>query len=327
MKLLGSIVFIFLFLITCDRGPSLPSGDLAFFIPGALSDTPYYGELQAGLEAGAAKHSRTVVVYEGGRIRSRWQSQIMELSRLGEYAYIVTVGPSMDEALLEVKTRYPDQEYIVYDGNTGSRPYRRGVKLSHLELAYLFGVYAGTVQQGYQGRGRIVAGPLGVLATPNSLDFLKKGVFQGLSAVTPFPQIKDRLVLSHTSTAEAARGARELYRNSGIILYGADIASQGVLNSAIEFDKFLMAYGEDLPLSPRVLASGKALVEKAAYDQTLRLLEGSFPEGSSVYLGYYEGYIDFRARATVNDLPLKNESLLVLEAEIEKLRTGQLFLR
>ncbi len=303
---------------------------LAVFVPGVLAGSPTYEMMDKGVRQAAAETGAEVKTVEGGFNQAEWKPQVLALAAEKRYDLIVTSNPSMPEICRDIKKIYPDQEFLVLEGSRVENDTVATFLFSHLDLSYMLGFFAGLVTQSNELEGANAELRVGLIAGqeyPEMMQKIKPGFEQGVTAAAPGGSVDFRVIGNWYDAAKASDLAQGMFDEGvDIILTIAGGANQGVVSAAKEKGKYVLWYDTDgYSIEPGViLGSGIIREDIAAYEQTSLFLKGELEQGSSVYAGAAEGYVDFIEDSDLYRSSVPESIREALSTEAERLRSGSL---
>ncbi|MDR2392934.1 MAG: BMP family ABC transporter substrate-binding protein [Treponema sp.] len=289
--------------------PTKGTGDPAFqrsiavFIPGVMSGSPIYemlaqGVKQAGAEKSTEERTVTVTVIEGGFNQAEWEGRITALAASGNYDLIVSSNPSLPAIAASVASKFPKQRFLLLDGKIEGNPQIYTLRYNQREQAYMAGHIAALVA----GEGAPEGGPavrIGLVAGqeyPAMNEVILPAYREGARQVDPQATVDFRVVGNWFDAGKGAELAADMIRGGAkVILSIAGSANEGVVQAAAEAGAKAVWFDiNGYAVRPgTVVGSAVVYQDKAAYEQTLRFLEGTLPFGKAELLGVAEGYVDF----------------------------------
>jgi simple sugar transport system substrate-binding protein len=311
-----------------------PQRSIAVFIPGAMSGSPIYemlaqGVKQAVAEKNGAQATLTVTVIEGGFNQAEWEGRITALAASGTYDLIVSSNPSLPAIAASVSSKFPKQRFLLLDGALEGNPQIYTLRYNQREQAYMAGHIAALVagEGATEARAAVRIGLVAGQEYPAMNEVILPAYREGARQVDPQATVDFRVLGNWFDAGKGAELAADMIRGGAkVILTIAGSANEGVVQAAAEagakvvwFD--INGYG----IRPgTVVGSSVVYQDKAAYEQTLRFLEGTLPFGKAELLGVAEGYVDFIEadpdyRASVS-APIREKQRVL----IEQIRSGAL---
>ncbi|WP_041610943.1 BMP family ABC transporter substrate-binding protein [Treponema primitia] len=269
---------------------------IGIFIPGVMSGSPIYEMLAQGVQRAAADKAGTeATVIEGGYNQAEWESRVTSMAASGDYDLIVSSNPSLPTIAEAVSAKFPQQRFLLLDGELSGNPMIYTLRYNQREQAYMAGYIAALITE--------AAGPqvrkIGLVAAqeyPAMNKVILPGFGEGGRAVNPGYTVDFRLVGNWFDAERGAEIAQDMILGGVKVILGiAGGANEGVLQAASEAGAKVVWFDiNGYALRPGVVV-GSAILhqERAAYEQTRRFLEGSLPFGSAEMVGVADGYVDF----------------------------------
>jgi simple sugar transport system substrate-binding protein len=285
------------------KGPADQGPAIAVFIPGVMSGSPIYELLAKGVRQAAEEKSGpqgtvSVTVIEGGFNQAEWEGRITALAASGRYELIVSSNPSLPAIASSVSAKFPQQRFLLLDGELAGNPRIYTVRYKQREQAYMAGHIAALVAleaapEGMQARRiGLVAGQ----EYPAMNEVILPGYREGAQHADPDCTVDFRVLGNWFDAGKAAELAADMIRGgAAVILCVAGGANEGVVQAAFEAGAKVVWFDTNgYGVRPgTVVGSAVLYQDKAAYEQTIRFLEGTLPFGSAEVLGVAEGYVDF----------------------------------
>ncbi|MDR1302472.1 MAG: BMP family ABC transporter substrate-binding protein [Treponema sp.] len=276
---------------------------IAVFIPGVMSGSPIYEMLAAGVKQAAAEQSTaerpvTVTVIEGGFNQAEWESRITALAASARYDLIVSSNPSLPAIASAVSVKFPQQHFLLLDGELAGNPRIYTLRYNQREQAYMAGHIAALVagEADQEVRTGIRIGLVAGQEYPAMNEVILPAYRAGAQRVDPSCTVDFRVVGNWFDAGKGAELAADMIRGGAkIILSIAGGANEGVVQAAFEAGAKVVWFDTNgYGVRPgTVVGSAVVYQDKAAYEQTLRFLEGTLPFGSAELVGVAEGYVDF----------------------------------
>jgi simple sugar transport system substrate-binding protein len=270
-----------------------------------MSGSAVYEMLAAGVRSAVDEYNAEggtaeLAVIEGGYNQAEWENKITAMAASASYDLIVSSNPSLPQIVSVVSLKFPDQHFLLLDGELKGNPQVYTLRYNQREQAYMAGYLAALVtedlsadlQSGTEKRAGLIAAQ----EYPVMNNVILPGYLEGVRAVDPEYSVEFRIVGNWYDAAKAAELAADMIHGGiQVILCIAGGANEGVVQTAsllgarvIWFDT--NGYG----IRPGTVAGSAVLYQdKAARNLTLRYLEGDLPFGSSETAGVAEGYVDF----------------------------------
>jgi len=339
MKYLGAFFLAVALLAGCkntEKGKSSESGvSIAVFIPGVLAGSAIYEMLADGTKKAAEEFAATgqnapaptVTVIEGGFNQAEWESQITTLAASRIYHLIVTSNPSMPVIISSISQKFPNQKFLLLDGELKGNPNVYTLRYNQREQAYMAGYIAALVSLENNKGGAKTIGLLAAQEYPAMNDIILPGYLEGARAVDPAFSVDFRVVGNWFDAVKAAELAAGMIRSGAIVLLPiAGGAGQGAVQEAYEAGAKVVWFDTNgYAIRPgTIIGSAILRQDKAAYEKTMLYLKGELPFGKAEVAGTADGFVDF-----VEDDPLyiSTVSRKIREKQtqlIACLRTGEL---
>jgi simple sugar transport system substrate-binding protein len=297
-----------------------------------MSGSPIYEMLARGVEKAAAEHSHVDVnVVEAGYNQAEWESKLTSLAAAGSYDLIVSSNPSLPALAQSVSEKFPNQKFLLLDGEISGNPNLYTMRYNQREQAYVSGHIAALIAlEGKTGAGG--SKKIGLLAGqeyPAMNDIILPAYGEAARSVDPGFAVDFRVVGNWYDAAKGAELALDMIRNgAAVILCIAGGANEGAVQAASETGARVIWFDTNgYGIRPGTVV-GSAILRQdlAAYEQTKRFLEGTLPFGRAEVVGIKDGYVDF-----VEDDPDYTASVspAIREKQAEllrRLRSGELVL-
>jgi simple sugar transport system substrate-binding protein len=307
---------------------------IGVFVPGVSSGSPVYEMLVEGVLAAVEQYNAgtervTVTVIEGGYNQAEWENKITAMTAAGSYNLIVSSNPSLPDIVSRVSEKFPDQHFLLLDGEMKGNSHVYTLRYNQREQAYMAGYIAAlqteTELNGEQRRIGLVAAQ----EYPVMNKIILPGFLEGARAVQPSYEVDFRIVGNWYDAAKAGELAADMI-HGGVraLLCIAGGANEGVVNAANRRNAKVVWFDSNgYNVNPgTVIGSSVIRQDIAARNQILRYLEGTLPFGSAEVMGVNDGYVDF-----IQDDPVYLETVPAgirekQAAMIEKIRSGTLVL-
>jgi len=315
---------------------------IGVFVPGVSSGSPVYemlveGVLRAANESNVAAGTErvTATVVEGGYNQAEWENKVTAMTASGSYDLIVSSNPSLPDIVSKVSEKFPDQHFLLLDGELGGNSSVYTLRYNQREQAYMAGYIAALeTERGIAERGggadNSAARRVGLVAAqeyPAMNNIILPGYLEGARAVHPDYEVDFRIVGNWYDAVKAAELATDMIRGGvRVLLCIAGGANEGVISAASERDAKVVWFdsnGYNIK-KDTVIGSSVLRQDVAAYNQVLRYLAGELPFGQAETMGVNDGYVDF-----VQDDPVYLETVPAEVREkqaamIERIRSGEL---
>lgn len=296
---LGSVLFFGVPLFASGGTEEDASTSIAVFIPGVMSGSPIYEMLADGVERAAAEYdSVQVQVIEAGFNQAEWETKLNSLAASAAYDLIISSNPSLPALAASVSEKFPEQKFLLLDGELSGNPSIYTLRYNQREQAYMAGHMAALVSKAGLGSAGAY-GKIGLVAGqeyPAMNTVIKPGFLEGARAVDPGFELDFRVVGNWFDAAKGAELATAMIREgSSVILCVAGGANQGVVQAAFEQGAKVIWFDiNGYAVQPGTVVGSSILrQDKAAYEQTKRFLQSELPFGSAEVVGVAEAYVDF----------------------------------
>ncbi|MDR2662606.1 MAG: BMP family ABC transporter substrate-binding protein [Treponema sp.] len=309
---------------------------IGVFIPGVMSGSPVYEMLARGAReaveqynAGAGQNAAELTVIEGGYNQAEWETKVTAMAASGSYDLIVSSNPSLPDIVSRVSVKFPDQYFLLLDGELPGNTKVYTLRYNQREQAYMAG-YIAALETEAALAGSDRPRRVGLVAAqeyPAMNNVILPGFVEGARAVHPGYEADFRIVGNWYDAAKAAELAAEMIHSGvRVVLCIAGGANEGVLQTASQEGARVVWFDTNgYSIRPgTVIGSAVLYQDAAAYNQILRYLEGTLPFGTAETLGVNNGYVDF-----IQDDPeyIKTVSPEIREkqaAMIQRIRSGDL---
>lgn len=283
--------------------PTTDLFSIGVFVPGVVEGSPTYELLVSGVQRAAEEANALVKVVEGGFNQALWEQGVMSMAASEEYDLIVSSNPEIPDIVQTVLDSFPDQRFLVMDAYLEGNDRVHTVMFNQREQAFLAGYFAGVLAEQMDGSSTpLRAGLLAGQEYPIMNEVILPGFELGLRAVDPEATVDFRVLGNWYDAGRAAELADSMYATgSHAILAIAGGGGQGVIAAARDRDAAVIWYDTPgLDEAPGiVLGSTYIKLDEAAYERTLRAIEGELAYGEAEVLGVADGYVGF-----VEDDPL-----------------------
>jgi simple sugar transport system substrate-binding protein len=312
-----------------------PEADLysiGVFVPGVVEGSPTYEMLVDGVRRAADESgTATVKVVEGGFNQALWEQGVTSMAASGEYDLIVSSNPEIPDIVLNVLEAFPDQSFLLMDAWLQGNPQVHTVMFNQREQAFLAGHFAGLV-----GRSEMVAeqdtmraGLLAGQEYPIMNEVMLPGYELGLRSVDPDATVDFRVLGNWYDAGRAAELASSMYATgSHIVLTVAGGGNQGVISAARERDAYVIWYDTPgLDEAPGVvIGSTYVELDRAAYERTLRAIQGELAFGQADILGVADGYVGFVEDDSLYERHVDETVRAEMSVMVNKMKQGDVYL-
>ncbi|MDR1250269.1 MAG: BMP family ABC transporter substrate-binding protein [Treponema sp.] len=269
---------------------------IGIFIPGVMSGSAIYEMLAQGVERAAAETGGVdATVIEGGYNQAEWESRVTSMAASGEYDLIVSSNPSLPAIAGAVSEKFPQQRFLLLDGEWAGNPNIYTMRYNQREQAYMAGHIAALISE-EAGQALPKVGLVAAQEYPAMNNIILPGYLDGAQAVNPGFTVDFRLVGNWFDAARAAEIAEDMILGGvKVILAISGGANEGALQAAADRGAKVVWFDTNgYGLRPgTVVGSAILRQEQAAYEQTKRYLAGTLPFGDAEVVGVADGYVDF----------------------------------
>jgi simple sugar transport system substrate-binding protein len=272
-----------------------------------MSGSPIYEMLAAGVNRAAAEQAGvTVNVIEGGFNQAEWEPRITALAASGRYDLIISSNPSLPAIAQGVSAKFPNQKFLLLDGEIAGNPNIYTLRYNQREQAYMAGHIAALITLDRSG-GKEEAGEgsgkppplIGLVAGqeyPAMNGIILPGYLDGAKAVESSFAVDFRVVGNWFDGGAGANLAADMIRRGvAVILCIAGGANEGVVQAASEAGaKTIWFDTNGYGIRPGTVVGSAVLhQDRAAYEKTKLFLEGALPFGAAEIVGVADGFVDF----------------------------------
>ena len=297
---------------TPDAGTSAPGGSAvddgvfktAIMVPGIVGENPIFQMLVGGITKGCSELGLPEPkVVEGGDNWAAYNRYLASFADAGEYDVIITFTDSMCDSIKQWASKYPDQKFILIDGDLESYVDAMPANVYAMrnrdeELGYIGGYFCGLVTQSSMERANEDLS-IGLVFTseydPWELD-IKPAFINGAHAVNPDIQVINSIVGDWVDPLKGAEVTRALFAQGvDIVWYTTGASTYGCVTEAAAQGKYAVASDNNaISLDPETIV-GCTMIngENIAYDVFVRAAKGELPYGSFEVLGAADGAITF----------------------------------
>ena len=337
MKYFGVFFLAMALLTGCKKAeqakPSESSVSIAVFIPGVMAGSAIYEMLAEGTRKAAeefnasGKRTAEVTVIEGGVNQAEWETSITTLAASQSYDLIVTSNPSMPVIVSSILQKFPNQKFLLLDGELAGNPSVYTFRYNQREQAYMAGYIAALVSLENNQGGAKTIGLLAAQEYPVMNNIILPGYLEGARAVDPAFNVDFRVVGNWFDAAKGADLAAGMIRSGATVLLPiAGGAGQGAVQAAFEAGAKVVWFDTNgYAIRPgTIIGSAILRQDKAAHEKVMLYLKGELPFGKAEVAGTADGFIDF-----VEDDPLYiaavSQAIRDKQAQlIARLRSGEL---
>jgi simple sugar transport system substrate-binding protein len=276
-----------------------------------------------------------VNVIEGGFNQAEWEPRITALAASGTYDLIVSSNPSLPAIAQGVSAKFPDQKFLLLDGEIAGNPRIYTLRYNQWEQAYMAGHIAALITLARNGGAGGTESPrIGLVAGqeyPAMNNIILPGYLSGAKAVDSSFAVEFRVVGNWFDGGAGANLAGDLIRRGvAVILCIAGGANEGVIQAASEAGAKVIWFDTNgYGIRPgTVVGSAVLRQDRAAYEKTRLFLEGALPFGAAELVGVAEGFVDFVEddpdyRVAVSPEIREKQAALVARIRSGELRLGE----
>jgi simple sugar transport system substrate-binding protein len=315
---------------TLKNGTPSQISAIAVFIPGAASGSPIYEMLVNGVKRAAEEFPGVSTQFiEGGYNQAEWEGKLTAIAASGKYSLIISSNSSMPALAQSVSLKFPEQRFLLLDGELSGIPNIYTLRYNQREQAYMAG-YLAALLASEAGGGRI--GLIAGQEYPAMTQTILPGYSEGAADVNSAIEVDFRVAGNWYDAAKCAELAAGMIKDGDhVLLCIAGGANEGAVQAVAEspasgariiwFDTNGYAIRP-----PYIVGSSVVFQDKAAYNKTKLFLEGNLPFGAAELVGVRDGYVDF-----IEDDPLYTEAVSSAVREkqhamLAQLRSGSLIL-
>jgi simple sugar transport system substrate-binding protein len=334
-----------LIFVSCKRPPKVErqtapeNVSIAVFVPGAASGSPIYEMLVDGVRRAVSEYnneengkSASALVIEGGYNQAEWEAKLTMLAASGKHDLIVSSNPSIPSLAQAVQAKFPNQRFLLLDGELSSNPNIYTLRYNQREQAYMAGYLAALLVEETAVK---TGGKIGLIAGqeyPAMLQTILPGYREGAATINSGITVDFRVVGNWYDAVKCAELASGMIKSGcRVLLCVAGGANEGAVQAAVEATeqginggvKIIWFDVNGYAVRPPYIAGSCVLFQdKAAYNKTKLFLEGKLPLGTAEIAGVRDGYVDF-----VEDDPLYTAAVSAAVREkqhemLERLRFG-----
>jgi simple sugar transport system substrate-binding protein len=286
--------------------------------------------LVSGVKRAAGEYPGVSVQFiEGGYNQAEWEGKLTALAASGKYDLIVSSNPSLPALAQSVSLKFPEQRFLLLDGELSGVPNIYTLRYNQREQAYMAGYLAALlIDEAGGGRIGLIAGQ----EYPAMTQTILPGYSEGAAAVNSGIAVDFRVVGNWYDAAKCAElAAGMINEGDRVLLCIAGGANEGAVQAAAESPssgaRIIWFDTNGYAVRPPYIAGSCVIFQdKAAYNTTKLFLEGTLPFGTAELVGVRDGYVDF-----IEDDPLYTAAVSAGVREkqhemLERLRSGSLIL-
>lgn len=276
----------------------------AIMVPGIVGENAIFQMLVEGISNGCAEMGfPEPKIVEGGDSWAAYGRYLASFADSGEYDVIITFTDSMCDYIKQWSKKYPDQKFILIDGDLESymdtipdNVY--GMRNRDEELGYIGGYFCGLVTKSNMERANEDL-KIGLVFTseydPWELD-IKPAFINGAHAVDPNIEIINAIVGDWVDPLKGAEVTRALFAQGvDIVWYTTGASTYGCVTEAAAQGKYAVASDNNaISLDPDTIVGCTMITGKdIAYDIFMRAAKGELPYGDFEVYGASDGTITF----------------------------------
>ena len=271
---------------------------IAVFVPGVIAGSPTYEMLAEGVEKAVSEAGAEMNIIEGGFNQGEWENKVTAIASTQNYDVIITSNPAMPEICSRISEIFPEQKFIILDGYLEGNKNIYTLLYNSFEQAYLIGEFGGLVTKS-EMKGANSLLKVGFIAGqeyPMMNNVIKPGFLKGLKSVDTDIELDFRIVGNWYDASKGAELAGKMFDSGAdVILAIAGGASQGIISTAGERGKYVLWFDSNgYSLSEGTVIGCSAMrQDRAAYEITLKALNGTLEYGKALIRGVKEDYVYF----------------------------------
>jgi len=320
------LIFVTLFSVSCHKKEGEEA--IAVFVPGVLEGSPSYETMDLGVRKAAGKDFRVRTI-EGGFDQASWYNSVLSLASEGNSGLIVTSNPAMSEICAAVARLFPNQAFLVLDGSGLGGERVVDVAYRHIEQAFVIGYFAGLVTMSDElehSNPDLRVGMIAGQEYPQMMREILPGYEAGLQTVNPDIELDFRVIGNWYDAEQARELAEGLYeRDVDVILTIAGGANQGVVSAAKNSKGYVLWFdSEGSSLAPGIILASSVLRQENLARMLVRnWIDGELTPGTSMRVGFSEGYIDFPTENRHFRKFVPESIQEEMKRQVEKLKKGE----
>lgn len=211
-----------------------------------------------------------------------------DFAKEGKYNLIIGIGFDQADAINTVAAEFPDQKFLLIDGEAAEAPNVASVTFKDNEKAYLIGIIAGMTTKTNK------IGMVGGMDIP-LINAFAAGYKAGAQSANKDIEVMIKYVGAWNDANTAKELALSMYDAGADIVYQtAGGSGLGVFSAAA--DKDALAIGADvnqIPLDPaHIFLSSVRRVDNVVYNEIKAIIDGTFEAGNFVQ-GFKEGAVSY----------------------------------
>jgi simple sugar transport system substrate-binding protein len=288
-KIVLLICAVMLFSCKAKQTPSA----IGVFIPGVMAGSATYEMLAQGAERAGREKGVEVKVVEAGYNQAEWETVLTSMAASGSYRLIVSSNPSLPAIASSVSAKFPDQKFLLLDGELAGNSGIHTVRYNQTEQAYMAG-YIAALEAGELGAVKI--GLIAGQEYPAMNNIILPGYTRGALAVDPACTVDFRVLGNWFDAGKAGEIARDMIANGAkVILCISGGANEGIVQTAFENNAKVVWFDTNGYAERPGTVVGSSIIhqDKLAYEKTTLFLESGLPFGTADMVGVAGGYVDF----------------------------------
>jgi len=260
---------------------------VANVVNGNLGDQGFFDDAERGIQELASSGITTKTLQADANNQSQWKANLESVST-GDFDLVVVGTWQMNDILLDASSKYPDQQYVIYDSFVDA-PNVASIQYAQNEGSFLAGVLAATAvkDQFPLASGTSKVGFVGGQDAPPIDDFYA-GFEAGVKAVDPSIQILESYVGDYVDSNKAYDLTTAMYKDGAGVVYAvAGGAGLGVLQAAEDADRYAIGVDSNQnALHPgHILASMLKNIGNSIVLATAGAQDGTLAFGTSTVYG------------------------------------------
>lgn len=254
---------------------------------GGLGDKGFNDSLYAGAVQAKEEFGLDFDYVEPVEI-SEFEGYQRDMAASGEYDLIIAIGFTQIDPLLKVAAEYPDQKFVLIDGDIEDVPNVASVTFRNEEMSFLVGALAAfmTTTEGYPqiDPANAIIGALGGEEIPPVISFMT-GYVSGAKYINPDIDVIVDWSGTFADPAIGKEHTLSMYdRGADIVYLAAGATGLGGFEAAKERNRFVISLGSQLTsenyLAPdNSIASAGSALEEVVRQQVEAIVNGSWTPG------------------------------------------------
>lgn len=272
---------------------------IAVFVPGIMADSPTYANLAKGVQAGIDEYNAgitdeskkaKVYIMEAGTNQAEWSTKLTALAADGSYGAIISSNPSIPELAQEIVKQFPEQKFVLLDGELDGNQNIACISYDQKEQTYLSGYISGLLSKSH--KVAVVAAQEYPVMNNVLYPYYALGASDAVAGTTC-----DFRVVGNWYDGTKGAEITDALAQAGVdvIMPICGGAAQGVISSAKE-NGILLSFIDENSFAKApgtVISSCSTEQALASKEATLAYLNGKTEWGKTKTVGIKEGYIKF----------------------------------